>query len=129
MSSSTLPFADPLWFNRGYSPYYKDSHRRLQKEVRSYIDTHIAPYCEEWEKNGSVPADVWNEMCKIMPVLIIYRYTNDTQRSAIPLLHHFPWLQTISRANRSLPELRLMNGMVSMIWFSLMRLRDVAISG
>ncbi|BCS25248.1 acyl-CoA dehydrogenase family protein [Aspergillus puulaauensis] len=58
MSSSTLPFADPLWLNRGYSPYYKDSHRRLQKEVRSYIDTHIAPYCEEWEKNGAVPAEV-----------------------------------------------------------------------
>lgn len=68
-------------------------------------------------------------MCKIMPVLIIYRYINDTQRSAIPLPHHFPWLQTISRANRSLLELRRKNGMVSMIWFSLMRLRDVAISG
>ncbi|KAL4928611.1 acyl-CoA dehydrogenase family protein [Aspergillus undulatus] len=58
MSSSSIPFADPLWLNRRYSPYYKDSHRRLQKEVRSYIDTHIAPYCEEWEKKGFVPAEV-----------------------------------------------------------------------
>ncbi|KAF9889614.1 hypothetical protein FE257_007122 [Aspergillus nanangensis] len=55
---STIPFGDPLWLNRRYSPYYQDSHRRLQAEVREYVDTHIAPFCEEWEKQGSVPAEV-----------------------------------------------------------------------
>ncbi|KKK15195.1 hypothetical protein ARAM_002007 [Aspergillus rambellii] len=57
-SVSTTPFADPLWLSRGYSPYYKDSHRRLQKEVRAYIETHIVPFCGEWEKQGVVPAEV-----------------------------------------------------------------------
>jgi hypothetical protein len=58
MSVSNVPFGDPLWLNRVYSPYYKDSHRRLQAEVRAYVDTHIAPFCEEWEKAGVVPPEV-----------------------------------------------------------------------
>ena len=57
-SVSTIPFADPLWLNRRFSPYYTDSHRRLQKEVREYVDTYIAPFCEEWEKQGFVPQEV-----------------------------------------------------------------------
>jgi alkylation response protein AidB-like acyl-CoA dehydrogenase len=76
MSSSSIPFADPLWLNRRYSPYYKDSHRRLQKEVRSYIDTHIAPYCEEWEKKGFVPAEVCN---KYSLKFLIRRIPDDAQ--------------------------------------------------
>ncbi|RHZ58386.1 acyl-CoA dehydrogenase family protein [Aspergillus thermomutatus] len=60
MSSTTsnTPFADPLWLNRTYSPYYTPSHRRLQREVREYVDTHISPFCEEWEQQGSVPIEV-----------------------------------------------------------------------
>ncbi|GAB1217468.1 hypothetical protein ATERTT37_006707 [Aspergillus terreus] len=58
MSVSNVPFGDPLWLNRAYSPYYKDSHRRLQAEVRAYVDTHVAPFCEEWEKAGVVPPEV-----------------------------------------------------------------------
>jgi NAD dependent epimerase/dehydratase family enzyme len=57
-SFSTIPFADPVWLTRGSSPYYTDSHRQLQKEVREYVDTYIAPFCEEWEKQGVVPQEV-----------------------------------------------------------------------
>lgn len=57
-SVSKIPFGDPLWLNRSYSPYYTDSHRRLQKEVRSYVDTYISPFCDEWEKQGFVPLEV-----------------------------------------------------------------------
>ncbi|CAP95841.1 hypothetical protein E8E15_010341 [Penicillium rubens] len=57
MSVSNVPFADPLWLNRKHSPYYKDSHRKLQKEVRQYVDEHISPFCEEWEKQGFVPPE------------------------------------------------------------------------
>ncbi|KAF5862301.1 hypothetical protein ETB97_011825 [Aspergillus alliaceus] len=31
---SKLPFADPLWLNRTYSPYYSVTHRRLQAEEK-----------------------------------------------------------------------------------------------
>ncbi|KAL4890268.1 acyl-CoA dehydrogenase/oxidase [Aspergillus ambiguus] len=57
-SVSNIPFGDPLWLNRVYSPYYNDSHRRLQEEVREYVDTNITPFCEDWEKAGSVPVEV-----------------------------------------------------------------------
>jgi hypothetical protein len=57
-SVSYTPFADPVWLNRGYSPYYTDSHRRLQKQTRKYVDDEISPFCEEWEKQGFVPAEV-----------------------------------------------------------------------
>ncbi|KAF4461511.1 acyl- dehydrogenase NM domain [Fusarium albosuccineum] len=53
-----VPFADPLWLTRGTSPYYGESHRRLQKEVRAYVDEHIAPFCDEWERKGVVPPEV-----------------------------------------------------------------------
>ena len=55
---SKTPFADPLWLTRGLSPYYSDSHRRLQEEVRKYVDEHITPFCEEWESEGVVPQEV-----------------------------------------------------------------------
>jgi hypothetical protein len=62
MSVSNVPFADPLWLNRKHSPYYKDSHRKLQKEVRQYVDEHISPFCEEWEKQGFVPPEVSSDV-------------------------------------------------------------------
>jgi hypothetical protein len=52
------PFSEALWLSRGYSPYYDDSHRRLQKEVREYVEASIAPHCEQWEKQGFVPPEV-----------------------------------------------------------------------
>jgi hypothetical protein len=57
-SQSPVPFSDPLWYNRASSVYYNDSHRRLQREVREYVETCIAPFCDEWERAGTVPAEV-----------------------------------------------------------------------
>ncbi|KAH8691353.1 acyl-CoA dehydrogenase/oxidase [Talaromyces proteolyticus] len=51
------PFSDPIWISRGASPYYNESHRRLQKEAREYVDTYISPFCEQWEREGHVPAE------------------------------------------------------------------------
>ncbi|KAH7063488.1 acyl-CoA dehydrogenase/oxidase [Macrophomina phaseolina] len=57
-SAPAVPFADPIWHSRSASPYYTDSHRKLQREVREYVDTHIAPFAQEWEAQGSVPHEV-----------------------------------------------------------------------
>ncbi|KAH0842315.1 hypothetical protein AYO21_00067 [Fonsecaea monophora] len=57
-SVSSAPYADPPWLSRDVSPYYTASHRRLQAEVREYVDTHITPFCEDWERQGSVPSEV-----------------------------------------------------------------------
>ncbi|KAM0690587.1 hypothetical protein Q7P36_009355 [Cladosporium allicinum] len=61
---NNVPFAEPLWHSRKVSPYYKESHIRLQKEVRRYVDERILPFCEQWERQGSVPAEVLAEHCR-----------------------------------------------------------------
>ena len=52
------PWAEPAWYNTLSSPYYNDSHRRLRKFVREYIDENVLPYSEEWEEAGVVPKEV-----------------------------------------------------------------------
>ncbi|KAL3460202.1 acyl-CoA dehydrogenase/oxidase [Aspergillus heterothallicus] len=59
------PFSEALWLSRGYSPYYDDSHRRLQKEVRQYVETSIAPHCEQWEKDGFVPPEAYKRHAEL----------------------------------------------------------------
>lgn len=49
------PFAEPAWYNTLASPYYDESHRRVREYVRKYIEEHIAPNIQEWEKKGHVP--------------------------------------------------------------------------
>ncbi|TVY71245.1 Acyl-CoA dehydrogenase apdG [Lachnellula suecica] len=46
------PYAEPLWYSRGLSPHYNDSHRKLRAAVRKYIDEEILPYAFEWETAG-----------------------------------------------------------------------------
>lgn len=57
-SVSLAPYADPPWLSRQVSPYYTESHRRLQQETRQYVSENISPFCEEWESNGHVPQEV-----------------------------------------------------------------------
>lgn len=52
------PWAEPAWYNYLESPYYNDSHRRLRKYVRDYIETNVAPHTEEWEEMGDCPFEV-----------------------------------------------------------------------
>lgn len=39
---SVVPGGEPAWLTQDYkSPYFNDSHRRLQKEVRKFFDEHV----------------------------------------------------------------------------------------
>ncbi|KAI1140543.1 acyl-CoA dehydrogenase NM domain-like protein [Hypoxylon sp. FL0543] len=50
---STVPYAEPLWLTPVYkSPYYNDSHRRLQKAMRIFVDTYITPEAQAREADG-----------------------------------------------------------------------------
>ena len=62
---SSAPYADPLWLSRKMSPYYDETHVRLQQEARQYVDTYIAPFCEEWERQGAVPKEVIDRHSKL----------------------------------------------------------------
>ncbi|KAH6886161.1 acyl-CoA dehydrogenase [Thelonectria olida] len=52
---SNLPFAEAPWARGCPSPYYGDSHRRLRKAMRSWVEEHLMPHAEEWEASGTLP--------------------------------------------------------------------------
>lgn len=54
---SPVPFAEPAWLSPGYvSPYYDDSHRALQKEMRFFFDHHITAEAREREETHERPS-------------------------------------------------------------------------
>jgi alkylation response protein AidB-like acyl-CoA dehydrogenase len=51
---STVPYAEPLWLRPEFkSPYYNDSHRKLQKALRLFVDKSITPEAEAKEADGT----------------------------------------------------------------------------
>ncbi|RCH98036.1 hypothetical protein CU097_014367 [Rhizopus azygosporus] len=50
-----IPYGDPTWYQDWNSPYYKDSHIKLRKEIRAFVDKEIMPYCHEWSEAKAVP--------------------------------------------------------------------------
>jgi len=51
---SPVPYAEPLWLRPQFkSPYFKESHRALQKEVRKFVDTHVTSEAQQKEKDGT----------------------------------------------------------------------------
>lgn len=56
--SSRVPNAEPPWHKTPLNPYLKDSHRALQRWMRSYCDENIREHAAEWEEQGYVPEDV-----------------------------------------------------------------------
>lgn len=50
---SLVPYAEPAWLSPQFkSPYYNESHRRLQKAMRIFTETHILPEAHEKEVSG-----------------------------------------------------------------------------
>ncbi|KAI0690637.1 peroxisomal acyl-CoA-dehydrogenase [Cytidiella melzeri] len=54
---SAIPYAEPTWQTQGYhSPYYKDSHRRLAKAVREFVDDYLYEDAQLHEEDGKRPS-------------------------------------------------------------------------
>ncbi|ORX39785.1 acyl-CoA dehydrogenase/oxidase [Kockovaella imperatae] len=50
---STVPYGEPTWLTPEFkSPYYKQSHRDLQKAVRKFVDEVLYPDAQLCEENG-----------------------------------------------------------------------------
>lgn len=56
-NEQTIPWAEPAWLGSLESPYYNDSHRKLQAYARQYIDTNIIPHALKWEAEGDCPEE------------------------------------------------------------------------
>lgn len=63
--TSKIPFADPSWHTDTSHPYYKDSHRRLQRFIREYVDAEITPNAGEWETQGFVPEQAYQRHAQL----------------------------------------------------------------
>ncbi|KAF9585682.1 hypothetical protein BGW38_001235 [Lunasporangiospora selenospora] len=63
-----IPFGDPSWYQDWDSPYYKDSHRRLRRALRTFVDTEIMPFVHEWDEAKQVPMFLFSK-CADMGIL------------------------------------------------------------
>ncbi|EAU85502.1 acyl-CoA dehydrogenase [Coprinopsis cinerea okayama7 len=63
---SDVPYAEPFWLSKGYhSPYYKESHRRLQAAYRKFVEEVIVGDAQAREEDGKRPSQrVFDEMAK-----------------------------------------------------------------
>jgi alkylation response protein AidB-like acyl-CoA dehydrogenase len=61
---SPVPYAEPLWLRPQFkSPYFKETHRKFQKEVRKFIDKEVRPVAQECEKSGKyIPQELIDKM-------------------------------------------------------------------
>ncbi|KAH7928080.1 acyl-CoA dehydrogenase NM domain-like protein [Leucogyrophana mollusca] len=64
---SDVPYAEPTWLSAGYySPYFKESHKRLQGAMRKFVDEIILPDALAREEDGKRPsASVINAMSQL----------------------------------------------------------------
>lgn len=54
---SSMPYGEPTWLTPTFkSPYYTDSHRHLQKELRKFVDTVLRPEALRIEDTGERPS-------------------------------------------------------------------------
>lgn len=51
--NSRVPYAEPGWLTKDYvTPYYNDSHRALQREMRVFVDSVVFPDAQRCEASG-----------------------------------------------------------------------------
>lgn len=55
---SLVPYAEPIWLTPQFkSPYFKESHRRLQRSLRVWVDLVLTPEAQEKEVSGERVSD------------------------------------------------------------------------
>ncbi|KAF4547699.1 Acyl-CoA dehydrogenase-like protein 3 [Elsinoe fawcettii] len=68
---SPVPYAEAPWARGCPSPYYNDSHRRLRKAMRDWVETHMMPHLSKWEEDATLPPDLYRQAARdglLMPM-------------------------------------------------------------
>lgn len=53
---SKVPYGEPTWLTEAFrSPYFNESHYRLQKEMRKFVDEYVTPVAQAREADGKRP--------------------------------------------------------------------------
>ncbi|CAO3634529.1 unnamed protein product [Cunninghamella blakesleeana] len=53
-----VPYGDPTWYQDWNSPYYNETHIKLRKMMREFVDKEIMPFCHEWSENKEIPKSI-----------------------------------------------------------------------
>eukprot|EP01116_Phalansterium_solitarium_P001628 TRINITY_DN1143_c0_g2_i1.p1 TRINITY_DN1143_c0_g2~~TRINITY_DN1143_c0_g2_i1.p1 ORF type:complete len:536 (+),score=189.85 TRINITY_DN1143_c0_g2_i1:72-1679(+) len=53
-----VPMSDPDWYQGHRSPYFKESHRRLRRAMREFVQREIEPFCFEWDEAKQLPSEL-----------------------------------------------------------------------
>lgn len=58
---SLIPFGEETWSRGLPSPYYKESHERLRKDIRNFVENEIEilDNAHAWSEAGEVPPEVY----------------------------------------------------------------------
>ncbi|KAI9676965.1 MAG: hypothetical protein M1817_006804 [Caeruleum heppii] len=62
--NTPVPFSEPPWLCGLPSPYYNASHRKWQQACRAFIDENLIKHAMEWEREETVPADVFRKFAE-----------------------------------------------------------------
>lgn len=46
------------------SPYYNESHYKIRRQLRAWIDKELMPNCHQWSENKEIPKWVLTECAK-----------------------------------------------------------------
>lgn len=46
------------------SPYYNESHRKLRKYMRDFVDKEIMSFCHEWDEAKAIPPELFIKTAK-----------------------------------------------------------------
>ncbi|KAI9306456.1 acyl-CoA dehydrogenase/oxidase [Cunninghamella echinulata] len=53
-----IPYGDPTWYQDWNSPYYNQTHIKLRKMMREFVDKEIMPFCHEWSEAKEIPKSI-----------------------------------------------------------------------
>lgn len=60
-----FPFADPMWMQDWYSPYYNESHFRMAEFGRKVCETILEPNADKWEENQDTPDSAYEQWSQL----------------------------------------------------------------
>lgn len=94
-----------------HSPYYNESHIKLRKAVREFVDKEITPFCHEWSENKEIPKSVLKRAAEVgllaavsgvatnpkMAHLIPYGLPGGVTSAEFDVFHEFICVDELSR--------------------------------
>ncbi|KAL0077635.1 putative acyl-CoA dehydrogenase [Phycomyces blakesleeanus] len=116
-----VPFGDPMWYQDWYSPFYNESHRKVRKEVRAFVEKEIMPFTHVWDEAKKIPAEVFGKVAKagllasccgvVPPEFITFRLPGGIEPEKFDAFHRLIVMDELSRCGSGGVTWGLMGGL------------------